>query len=196
MSFFRRKMDYEGVFSSADETYRYIYGNRSKTVEILGSQDFLEAWFASKNTAKVTNVIKNEALKGDIPSLKQMIWFCHQYFLNAEMMTTDRNLQLEMKVVALTDRVMFCEKAMALGLDQSYYAMTSCWNLYSVFSSAPITSATYEIVNNALNGIVKYARLFLASGYDDPDLIGDARNLLSQFGPIAKLFNDMGPPTA
>jgi hypothetical protein len=196
MSFFKRKMDYEGLFSSADETCKYIYGNRSKTVEIMGNQDFIDAFFASKNTAKVNTVINNEAMKGDIPSLKWMIWFCHQRFLNAETMTRDRTLQLEMKVVALTERVMYCEKAMALGLDQSYYAMTSCWNLSSIFETLPVTSATYETQKNAMNGVVKYARLFLESGYDDPDLIGDAKNMLWKFAPLAKLFNEMGPPKA
>jgi hypothetical protein len=59
--------DYEKIFSSKEETYKFIYGDRSKTSTILGDTAFLNAWLSSKNQGHVTNTIQNEAMNGDNP---------------------------------------------------------------------------------------------------------------------------------
>ena len=187
--FFNGKVDYAKIFSSADGTYRHIYGDKSKTVEILGDEVFIEAWLSSRNVAVVTEVIRNEALKGDIPSLKQMIWVSDIYFRDAENLTRDKNEQISLKVAFLKDRIIFCEKAISLGLkDQAYSAMVSCANLYAILAPQQ-KNITDTSTRSALNGIVKHARQFIESGYGDPELIGDAKKLLSQYAPVAKLSN-------
>jgi hypothetical protein len=186
-SMFREKVDYKKIFSSANDIHQYIYGNRSKTVEIFENEKFIEAWLASKNTAEVTTIIRNEAIKGDIPSIKQMIWLSDLCFKNAENLTRDRNQQLRIKIDFLTDRIMFCERAIDLGLrDESYPAMCSCVNLYSIL--APLQSSiSDETIKNALNGVVKHANMCIKLDHVDPDLINHAKELLKQYAPIAKL---------
>ncbi|MEH6640575.1 hypothetical protein [Vreelandella glaciei] len=191
--FFKGKVDYERIFHSAEETYRHIYGNRSKTVEILGSTAFIDAWLGSPNVATVTAVISNEALKGDVPSLKQMIWVTDAYYKDAENLTRDKDEQRQLKTGFLKDRVEFCQKAIDLGLkDKSYPAMVSCVNLYTILSpyekdATNISSAAQY----ALNGIVNYAQQFIESGYDAPDLIDDAKTLLKQYTPLAQLTHQI-----
>lgn len=189
--FFKGKVDYEKLFASANETHHYIYGNRSKTAKILGDDRFIEAWLDSKNIAAVTTIIKNEALKGDIPSLKQMIWLNDLYFKDADNLIIDLSQKLKIKVESLKERIMFCEKAIRCGLkDQSYPAMISCTNLYSILAPQQ-NNMTDETTRFALNGIVKYARLFIESGYDDPELIRDAKMLLKQYTPITQITNSL-----
>jgi hypothetical protein len=70
---FRTKPNYEQIFSSQEETKKFIYDDRTKTSSILGDQNFINAWLDSKNCGEITAVIETEAMKGDIPSLKQVI---------------------------------------------------------------------------------------------------------------------------
>ncbi|RZN98123.1 hypothetical protein EKG40_31430 [Pseudomonas moorei] len=183
------KVNYEKFFSSADETHRYIYGDRSRTAEILGNEKFIEAWLSSRNVAVVSTVIRDEALNGDIPSLKQMIWVSDLYFRDAENLTKNTTEQLNLKTAFLQDRIMFCEKAISLGLiDHAYHAMVSCANLYAILAPKQ-NNITDASTRSALNGIIKYARHFIESGYDDPELISDAKELLKQYVPIAQLTN-------
>ena len=189
--FLKGKVDYEKIFSSADETHRYIYGDRSKTAEILGNEAFIESWLSSRNVGIVTTVIRNEATRGDAPSLKQMIWVTDLYFRDTENLTRDKNEQFKLKVEFLKDRIMFCEKAIVIGLKgQSYAAMVSCANLYAIL--APLQKDFKDTSTvNALNGIIKHARIFIETGYNDPEMIGDAKELLKQYTPIAQLTNSM-----
>lgn len=186
---FKNKVNYEKIFSSAEETYRHIYRDRSKTVEILGDESFIDAWLSNRNVAVVTTVIRNEALKGDIPSVKQMIWLTDLYFRDAENLTSDKAEQIKLKVAFLKDRIMFCEKAISLGLkDQAYSAMISCANLYAIIAPQQ-KNMTDVSTRDALNGIVNHARQFIDSGYGDAEFIGDAKELLKQYAPIAQLTN-------
>ena len=185
---FGNKPNYEKIFSSTNETHRYIYGNKSRAVDILGDKAFIDAWLSSCNVAAVTAVIRNEALKGDIPSLKQMIWVTNLYFRDVDNITNDKTEQFNLKVAFLKDRIMFCEKAISLGLkDQAYIAMVSSANLYAII--APQKNTTDTSTRDALNGIVNHARAFISAGHDDVELIRDAQELLRQYAPIAQLSN-------
>ena len=189
--FSRGKVDYEKIFISTNETYEYIYGDKSKTAEILGDEKFIEAWLDSKNIASISGLIKNEALKGNIPSLKQMIWLSDLYFNDADNLPINENQKLEIKIASLKGRIMFCEKAIEFGLDQSYNAKISCANLYLILTKQLKTDISDKSTINALNGIVKHAKSFINSDYNDAELIKDAKKLLEQYAPLAQLINSL-----
>lgn len=188
---FLKKTDFEKIFSSSEETYKYIYGDRSKTVGILGNDKFIKAWINSEKIESVSAVIRREALKGDVPSLKQMIWLADLYFQNSENLSQDKSQQMRIKLESLEDRIMLCEKAINLGLkDHSYYAMVSCVNLYSILAPQQKT-VTDERTRRALDGIVKHAKLFIGSGYNDPQLMSDARDVLNQYALLAQAMSSL-----
>ncbi len=182
---FGRAPDYEKIFSSHEEIHKFIYGNRSKTSTILGDDDFIKAWLSSQNTGQVTSIIQKEALNGDIPSLKQMIWLSHISFEDAPNVFKDQNQLLKMRTTYLQDRIKYCQKAIDCGLkEQSYYAMTSSVELYNLYSSAPIDNPFGRL---ALLGIVNYAQMFLKSGTNETDLIQDTKDALEHFKPMAEI---------
>jgi hypothetical protein len=183
-----RRPNFETIFSSQSETWKYIYGDRAKTSSVLGDQGFIKAWLASKSFPQVTAVIGEEALKGDIPSLKQMIWFCNIAFEDVDNRTRDNNLRLQMKTGFLQERVMYCQKAIEQGEDQSYYAMTSSARLFLLRANLPIDD---PITLEALGNIVKYAKLLIASDCDQRELVEDAKRALEYYGPQAKLLLGM-----
>jgi len=186
-SFGKKKVDYEKIFSSATDTRQYIYSDSSKTVSILGDNDFIEAWLASKNIGNVTQVIREEAIKNNIPSIKQMIWLNSLYFQNVENFASTKNEQTQLQIVFLKERILFCERAVGLGLtEQSYYAMISSANLYSILAGLGSKVSDIDALN-ALKGIIKYAKIFLASGENDKELIEDAKALLKQYGALSQI---------
>ena len=42
---------------------------------------------------------------------------------------------------------------------------------------------------SSINGIVRNAKTFASSGYDDPDLIDDAKSLIERFSSMVKVIN-------
>src|SRR5690606_37645868 len=102
---FRKKPNFEKIFSNQVDITEYIYGDRSKTSNILGDKDFINAWLSSRNEENVTAIIQKQALEGDIPSLKQMIWLCELYFSDAENHVMDANQLLMLKTKLMQDRV-------------------------------------------------------------------------------------------
>ena len=185
---FNKKPDFDKLFSSQSEIRNYIYKDRSKTSTILGDDEFINAWLSSKNVGQVTAVINDEALKGDVPSIKQMIWLCDIYFEDAEKNARDGRELLAIKTQYMKDRVMFCQKAIDRGLkDQSYYAMTSSARLFNLRSALP-NSENDPITRDALMGIIKYAKLFIESGSHERDLIADAKGALEHYSPLAALW--------
>lgn len=184
---FRKKPDYSAIFSSPSATYELIYGDSSKTSEILGDQSFIDAWLSSPQMPRISTLIRQEAIKGDVPSIKQMVWLAEIYYQDSAQIS-DASKRLVIQVSALKERIMFCEKSIDLGMkDWSYKAMVSSKNLYSLLESSG-APASDKTTRDALNGIVKYSKLFLESGCNDPELIEDAKNLLEHFGPLAKLI--------
>lgn len=187
----KKKVNFEQIFSSATDTWQYLYGDSSKTVSIFSDNDFIDAWLSSKNVGLVTQVIRAEALKDNIPSLRQMIWLCGMYFQNVASFAPSKAEELQLQIAFLKDRVEFCEKAIHLGLvENTYYAMVSCANLYTLLTG-PGRQLNDKDTVTALNGIVKYATLFLASGENDPELIEDANQLLKQYSALARLTNSI-----
>lgn len=184
---FGGKPNYEKIFSSKNDTYNLIYGNRSKTSSILGDNVFIDAWLSSKNTGQVTAVIESEASKGDIPSLKQMIWLCELYFEDAPNSFKDPNQLLKFQTTYMQDRIKYCRKAIDCGLkDQAYYAMTSSAKLYNLYSRVP-NAMDNQVVQLAVLGIVHYGQMFLESGTRDPQLIKDTKDILQHYTPMAKI---------
>jgi hypothetical protein len=179
------KPNYEAIFSSQSEIRKFIYGDRAKTSAVLGDRGFMKAWLGSKSFPQVTALIGEEASKGDIPSLKQMIWLCNFGFEEVDNRTRDTNLRLQMKTGFLQERVMYCQKAIEHGMDQSYYAMASSAKLYLLRSNLPIDD---PITLEALANIVKYAKHFIAYGSGERELVEDANGALEYYGPIAKLL--------
>lgn len=185
---FNKKPDLEKIFCSKSDITNYIYGDRKRTSEILGDNSFINAWLSSRNVGNVTAVITNQALAGDIPSLKQMIWLCEVYFGDVENRTKDANQALIMKTKYMQDRVMFCQKTIECGLkEQSYYAMTSSAKLYLLRSNLP-DSIDDKITRDALAGILKYANIFIECGNQDGDLIEDAKSAINHYGPLGKIM--------
>ena len=188
---FNKKPDLEKIFSSQSEITKYVYGDRKRTSVILGDDSFINAWLSSRNVGNVTAVISNQALAGDIPSLKQMIWLCELYFGDVDNRTRDANQALIMKTKYMQDRVMFCQKAIECGLkEQSYYAMTSSAKLYLLRSNIP-DSIDDKITRDALAGIVRYAKIFIQSGNQDRELIEDAKSAIEHYTPLAKVMGAM-----
>ncbi|MEP7349836.1 MAG: hypothetical protein ABI668_07780 [Sphingorhabdus sp.] len=185
---FNKKPDFEKIFSSQSEIYKYIYGDRGRTSAILGDNSFIDAWLSSRNIGNVTSVINDKALEGDIPSLKQMIWLCEAHFGDVENRTNDANQALMLKTKYMQDRVMFCQRAIECGLiEQSYYAMTSSAKLYLLRSNIP-GSIDDQITRSALAGIIKYANIFIKSGNQDKELIDDAKSAIEHYGPLGKIL--------
>jgi hypothetical protein len=135
---FNRRPNFENIFADSSKIHKFIYGDRARTSTILGEKGFINAWLSSKNSWHVTTVIADEALKGDVPSLKQMIWLCEIYFNDVENIAMDSSKRLLLKTNYMQDRVVFCQKAIERGLkDQSYYAMASSVRLYILYSRLP-----------------------------------------------------------
>jgi hypothetical protein len=188
---FSRGPDFEKIFSDSSKTHKFIYGDRAETSTILGDKGFINAWLSSKNSWQVTTIIVDEALKGNIPSLKQMIWLSDIYFNDVDNIAMDSSKRLLLKTNYMQDRVMFCQKAIDRGLkDQSYYAMTSSVKLYLLYSQLP-NSMDNPIIREALSGIVKYARLFIDSGSEERELIEDAKLALRTYSPLSCILQAM-----
>ena len=183
---FRAKPNYAKIFASQDEVRRYLYSDRTKTSSILGSSEFINAWLESGNSEQVTSVIKSEALNGDTPSLKQMIWLADCYYQDAPNHFKNDAHLLEARTSLLQDRIKYCRKAIECGLkDQSYYAMTSSIKLYKLYQRIP-DSIGNPIVQMALLGIIVFAELFLESGAQEPELIQDAKDAIEHYSQMAR----------
>ena len=188
-NFFRKKPDYEKIFSSEEEVKKHIYGDKAKTSSVLGDQDFINAWLDSKNFGKVTAVIEAEAMKGDIPSLKQMIWISDVYCEDVPNMFSNPQQILEQQTIYLLDRVKYCVKAMDCGLkEQSYYALTSSVKICNLYGNIP-GAIENPIFQNSLSNIIKFAEIFINSGTSEHELVQDAKNAIEYYSPMAKLLS-------
>lgn len=187
--FFSRKPNYEKIFSSTSSTFDHLYSDRSKTASILGDEGFLDAWLESPNVGQITGVIRGEAIKGDLPSIKQMIWVSDLYFRNADSFSSSPDERKEMKTHFLQERILFAEKAVSLGLrDRSYQAMIASVNLYRLISG-PSSKPTDVDIRTALNGIITNANTYLSLKEDDEGMNEDARNVLEEFGKYVDIIN-------
>ncbi|WP_299913375.1 hypothetical protein [uncultured Paracoccus sp.] len=187
--FFKKKPRYEAIFSSPEATHKYLYEDRRKTADILGDDDFVSAWLDSKNRQEISTVIRKEALKGDVPSIKQMIWLANLYYNDSDNIPVSPAERDKIKKATLKDVVFFSEKAVSMGLeDRAYQAMVAHFELYGILSSQKKSISDPEIISS-INGIVRNAKTFASSGYDDPDLIDDAKSLIERFSSMVKVIN-------
>lgn len=176
---------YDEIFSSRDRIFSFLYGDPSRTATVLGDETFIDAWHASSNSSLITDIIKTEAEKGNLPSIKQMIWLCNVYFQNARDFSADQATILKIQIQSLEDRAKFCGMAVKLGDKAiSYQAMTSYQNLYSIYVNSGRSHDNLK-VKAAVLGIVAFAEQFIASGYDDEELIQDARNAIKEHRVMA-----------
>ena len=188
---FRTKPNYAKIFASQDEVRKYLYTDRTKTSFILGDNNFINAWLDSSNSDTVTAVIKAEALNGDIPSLKQMIWLLECYYQDAPNHFKSDALLLEARTSFLQDRIKYCQKAIEYGLkDQSYYAMTSSVKLYNLYQSIP-NSINNPNVQMSVLGIIMFAEMYINSGLGESELIQDSKDAITYYTPIANLVVSM-----
>ncbi|OLP54864.1 hypothetical protein BJF92_13725 [Rhizobium rhizosphaerae] len=187
--FLSRKPNYDKIFSSTSSIFDHLYSDRSKTASILADKDFLDAWLESAHVGQITGVIRGEAVKGDLPSIKQMIWVTDLYFQNADSFSSNPDERKKMKTHFLQERVLFAEKAVSLGLrDRSYQAMVASVNLYRLISS-PSSKPTDVDIRTALNGIITNANTYLSLKDDDEGMNEDARNVLEEFGKYVDIIN-------
>lgn len=188
---FRTGLNYEKIFSSQDETRRFLYADSSKTSSILGDEAFINAWLGSKNVGNVNAVIKSEAMRGDVPSLKQMIWLSNVYYEDAPNKFKNPDQLLEARTVYLQERIKYCQNAIEFGLtDQSYYAMTSSAKLYDMYQHIP-NSMNNPVVQMAVLGVVAFAEMFLESGTRERELIQDAKDAIAYYTPMANIVAQM-----
>jgi len=182
---FSKKPNYESIFASPEDTKKLIYGGRRKTADVLGNQDFIDAWLSSRHQKQVTSLIRIEALNGDIPSIKQMIWLGDIFYRDMANIP-DATKRTQLQTFALAERIVFCEKAIGLGMtEKSYPAMMSCANLYHLSSK----SFTDDASRKAISGAVRHAKLFLTLDCDDSGMIDDAKLVLRDFGPLEMIMN-------
>lgn len=188
--FFKKKVSYEEIFSDIAKTYKYIYQDPSKTSKILGDEEFIKAWLTSPMCQNVTMVIRSQASKGDIPSIKQMIWVAELLYNAVDGQPISNKEAFDQKVYLLKERIKFCDKAIELGLNQCYYAMVSCERLYSILpdSEKKLDNMSDE-AKYALNGIVDHAGQVLLLKGEDPGLHDDANTLLKKYKVIWLLVN-------
>ncbi|MBJ6987284.1 hypothetical protein [Devosia sp. MC521] len=181
------KNKYEKAFATKDGTHQLIYGNRTEIANVLGDDKFLKAWFASDHFDSVASVIGTEALRGDIPSIKQMIWLNEQVYQNAPNVTRSEAEKVSLQVHASKERIRFCEMAIAKGLDdRSYQAMGSYHNLYVLLGGQP-GSAFSKGVTEAVEGIIRHAKIYLGSKNADPEYLDDVREALAYYSNISAL---------
>jgi hypothetical protein len=179
------KSKYERAFATNDATYQLIYGDRAQTANVLGNPDFIKAWFASDHFNRVTTIIGNEALAGDIPSIKQMIWLGDQVYQNVPNMTQDAAERAQLQIEASKERIRFCELAISKGLDdRSYQAMGSYARLYALVGAQTGSASSTEI-GDILAGIIRNAKIYLASPKADPDYVQEVRDALAHYSEKA-----------
>ena len=187
--FFKKKINYNKEFESRDSIFSFLYGDRSRTATILGDENFLAAWHASPNASLIEGVMKAEAEKGDLPSIKQMIWLYNIYFQNARDLSSDTSTVKKIQIKSLEDRAKFCLMAVELGERQaSYQAMRSYQNLYSIYMSSGMVLDDLK-VKVAILGICSFAEQFLDSGYGDEELIQDAKDALKEHRVMAMFIS-------
>lgn len=80
--FGKSKKDYEIIFKNPKAVSQLLYSDRTKTSKILGDEEFINAWLSSEIQQEVYLLIRQEAIDGDVPSLKQMVWYLDMMYQN------------------------------------------------------------------------------------------------------------------
>ncbi|SFD20822.1 hypothetical protein [Tropicimonas isoalkanivorans] len=195
--FGKSKKDYKKICQDPAAVAKLLYTDRSKTAEILGDSDFIGAWLDSENQREITMIIRKQAIAGDVPSLKQMVWLLgnmHQEISQAEI---PKEKKLEALIGLLSERINYCDKLISKGVPQHYYAMISLHHLYRALHELS-KPGTLEKTRDTLNEMVKHAHAVVEMGKDHPTFDGDsgfiedAKNILREGDDFRKLLNAMG----
>ena len=195
--FGKSKKDYKKICQDPKSVFNLLYADRAKTSEILGDTDFIDAWLGSENQSAITLIIRKEAIGGDVPSLKQMVWMLGTMYQEVSGAKIEKNQKLDALVQILDERIRYCNQLIARGVPQHYYAMVSSHNLHKALYelSRPGTLAKSR---DALNEMVKHAQAVIKMGKNHPafdgdaGFISDAEKLLSEGDGFRELLNAMG----
>lgn len=193
--FGKKSVNYKEIFSDRATTHKFLYDDRSKTSTIFADKKFVDAWLSSAMQAQITAVIKNEADKGDIPSIKQMIWFLniiHEEKLYARISEKDK---AKILIKLNEDRIKFCDK-LAEVADESrpYDAMFACHHLYEQLRR---TGEEYYMKKqrDVLNKLLTYADEVVSMGDDnsafdgDKGFIQDAQKMIEDYSSKRDLLD-------
>ena len=188
---------YKNACSNPRSVYDLLYKDRTKTAEILGDEAFISAWLDSEKQQEITLIIRKEAMGGDVPSLKQMVWLLG----NMQQEISAANIDKKQKSLALcgvlSERVSHCNSLISKGLLGNHYqAMVSSHHLYKVIQD--LDEQTLEQTRDTLNEMAKHAQAVIDLGKDHPafdgdaGFISDAETILKEAESFRKLLNAMG----
>lgn len=195
--FGKSKKNYKKICQDPKAVFSLLYTDRTKTSEILGDTEFIDAWLGSEKQREITLVIRKEAIGGDVPSLKQMVWQLGNMYQEVSSARTAKNQKLEAFVEILGERITYCNQLIARGVPQHYYAMVSLHNLYKALHELS-KPGTLEKTRDTLNEMVKHAQAVVKMGKNHPTFdgdagfISDAKNILREGLDLRKLLNAMG----
>lgn len=195
--FGKSKKDYRKVCQDPKSVFDLLYTDRAKTSEILGDQDFINAWLDSEQQKEITMVIRKEAIGGDVPSLKQMVWLLGTIYQEVSSAQIGKTQKLEALIGILGERLNFCNQLIAKGVPQHYYAMISAHNLYKALHELS-KSGTLAKTRDTLNEMVSHAQAVIRMGKNHPafdgdaGFIADAENILREGEDLRKLLNALG----
>ena len=195
--FGKSKKDYNKICQDPNAVYNLLYADRAKTSEILGDTGFIDAWLGSDKQREITLVIRKEAIGGDVPSLKQMVWHLDNMYQEVSSARIAKNHKLEAFVEILGERINYCNQLIARGVPQHYTAMVSLHKLYKALyeMSKP---GSLEKSRDTLNEMFRHAQAVINMGKNHPTFdgdagfISDAENILRESVDMRKLLNAMG----
>ena len=196
-----KKKNYTKICQDPKAVANLLYADRRITSESLGDEDFISAWLGSDKQREITLVIRKEAIAGDVPSLKQMVWLLGNMQQEISAAGIPKEQKLELLVGILSERVDFCNKLISRGVPQHYYAMISLHHLYSALREMNKTG-TLQKTRDTLNEMVAHAQAVIDMGKDHPSFDGDAgfiedaKNILREGDDFRRLLNALGDSVA
>jgi hypothetical protein len=151
------------ILQYPDKVFHLLYSDRTKTAEILGEKDFINAWLESKKQIEITNIIRKEARNGDIPSLKQMVWFLRIVYEQIPRPKNSSDL--------LRERILYNNILVSKGLLSHHYgAMCSS---HSLFYELERKKANFTERQELINAMLQHAQEVIKLGKDHPSFDGD-----------------------
>ena len=196
-NFSKARRNYKQICSDPNLVHKILYIDRRETAKILGDETFISAWLDSDKQRDITMLIRKEAMDGDIPSLKQMVWLLGMLYEEILHSNLDKKTKSQALIGQLEERIAFCNQLTLKGFPQSYYAMISCHRLYQVLHDLKEPGSITK-TRDTLNQMVQHAEAVIKMGKDHPDFDGDAgfiqdaTNMLSEGKDLRSLLNALG----
>lgn len=195
--FRKPRKNYSHICSNPNQVYELLYGDRHETAKILGDEAFIDAWLDSDKQQEITMLIRKEAVNGDVPSLKQMIWLLGIMYEDILQSNLGEKEKSQALIGQLEERISFCNQLISKGVPQHYYAMISSHRLYKILYSLKGSSNLIK-ARNTLNEIVQHAEAVIKMGKDHPDFDGelgfiqDAEMMISDSKKFSSFLNALG----